>query len=107
DVDEPTLHGERAQVLLDVIAADHVEDDIDAAAGGHLAHHLEEVHDLVVDAASGAEGLAGAALLDGTGGGADLVRAARATELGRGGGDAAGAARGQEGRAGAGAGARG
>ena len=51
DVDQAAVVGERADVALDVVAADDVEDDVDAAAFGLRLDDLDEVLGLVVDGA--------------------------------------------------------
>ena len=53
------------EIALDIVAADHVEHDIDAAPAGRVLHHLDEILVLVVDAAGGAQRLAGVAFLGG------------------------------------------
>ena len=75
DADVPALHREDAQIPLDVIAADHVEHDIDAAIGGRLLDDRDEILVLVVDAARRAQFLAGVTFVAAAGGGED--RAAR------------------------------
>ena len=79
----------------DVVASDHVEDDVDAALGSDAAHLLDEVVAAVVDRVVGTERDAGGALVVAARGG-DHDRAVRLGELDRGDADAAGAAVDQE-----------
>jgi hypothetical protein len=71
--------------------ADDIEDDVDAAPGGELAHAIDERLRAVVDRRRRAEALARAALLVAPGGREDL-RPARDRKLNRRGADAARAA---------------
>jgi hypothetical protein len=101
DVDDAAFGRQRVDVALDVVAAHHVENDIDAAGGRGVLDHLDEILVLVIDAARGAELLAGVAFVAAAGGGEDLVCAQRLGELDRRGADAAGAAMDQHRLAGA------
>src|SRR5690606_1606231 len=49
DIDQPPFNGERAEIALDVIAADHIKDQIDALAVRQLLDDLDEILLLVVD----------------------------------------------------------
>ncbi len=55
DDDEAALEREAAEILLDVVAADHVEDDVDAALAGDPRDLGDEVLRPVVDRMSGAD----------------------------------------------------
>ena len=82
-------------VARDVVAADHVEDEVGALAAGRLLHRLDEVLVAVVDRPVGAELVAGRALF----GACRRWRRPCAEGLGEldgGGADAAGAAVDQE-----------
>ena len=52
---EPAFERQALQVLLDVVAADHVEDDVDAALAGDPRDLGDEVLRPVVDRVIGAE----------------------------------------------------
>ena len=65
-------------VPLQVIAADDVEDDVDALSARQLADRLDEVGRAVVDRA-GAKPLAGCAFLVGAGGREHVAPNARAS----------------------------
>ena len=49
DLYQSAFNGEGFDVAGDVVAADHVEDDVDAVAVGGLLEHLDEVFFVVVD----------------------------------------------------------
>src|SRR5436190_893784 len=63
DDDEPAFDREGDKIARDVVAADDVEDEVDAAAAGHLLDDGDEVFGPVVDTSLRTELLAGAALL--------------------------------------------
>ena len=54
-IHQPSFEREAAQVLLDVVAADHVEHDVDAALAGDARDLGDEVLRPVVDRVIGAE----------------------------------------------------
>ena len=96
DLHQPPLQGEDLEVAQDVVAADHVEDHVDAAPSGCLGHVLRRKSSVaIVDRDLGAEPSAGRALLGAAGGG-EHARAERLGQLDRRGADAAGAAMDQE-----------
>ena len=66
---DAAIPGGGRDVPCDVVAADHVEDDIDAAALGQPSRHADEILGAIVDGALGAQVLAGPALLIAPGGG--------------------------------------
>src|SRR5205814_6166597 len=82
DDDEPSLDGQRDEIARDVVAADDVEDQIDAAAFRAVLDGRDETLVPVVDGALRAELLAGPALLIGARGG-EHTGAARDGELNR------------------------
>ena len=100
DVDQAPVPGQGPDVARHVIAAHHVEDDVDAVVSGlaaaELLGRLDEVLLAVVDAALRPQFLAGGAFLWRAGGGHD-PRAEPAGDLDGGGADAAGAAMDEEG----------
>ena len=49
DLYQSAFHGEGFNVAGDVVAADHVEDDVDSVAVGGLLEHVDEVFFVVVD----------------------------------------------------------
>ena len=51
DLDEAAVDGERLQVAFEVVAADHVENDVDATPGRQLRDGVDEIRRLVVDGA--------------------------------------------------------
>jgi hypothetical protein len=55
DHHEPAFKRQAFQVLLDVVAADHVEDDVDAALAGDPRNLRDEIVRVVVDRMIGAE----------------------------------------------------
>ena len=59
------------------MAADHVEYHIHTPAAGHGAHHVDEILAAIVDAALGAERLAGPRLVIAAGGREDAIAAGR------------------------------
>src|SRR5260221_10740416 len=61
DDDDAAVVGEAFQLAVDGVARDHVEDHIDAAAGRRFLYRGDEILDLVVDSAVGAELHAGLA----------------------------------------------
>ncbi len=63
----------------DIVAADHVEDDVDATSVRLRLHDLDEILFAVVDRPGRAEALAGCAFLRAARGREDLVGRARAT----------------------------
>src|SRR5690606_32242750 len=67
DDHQPAAGGERGEVLGEVLRADDVENDVDAAAVGGLADAIDEVLRAVVDADLGAQVAAGGDLLRRTG----------------------------------------
>ena len=75
DLHQTAVHGEHVDVALQVVAADHVEHDVDAAAAGRFLDRRHEVGFAIVDRALGAERLAGGALLRRTGGRQDSCAA--------------------------------
>ena len=88
DFHQPPFERERVDVARKVVAADHVQHDVDAASRGQLADHGDKVGLAVVDGALGAEPLARRALL-GRPGGREYSRPARLRQLNRGRADAA------------------
>src|SRR5690349_7418185 len=88
----PAFDREDAEILLDIIAADHVEDDIDAAIGRRLSDHRDEIFVLVVDAARCTELFASIAFVAAAGGREDRAGVERLSELDRDRADAGGAA---------------
>ena len=95
DLHDASVDGGGLVVALDVVAADHVEDDVGALAVGRRLGGGDEILGLVVDGDVGAELAAGRAFL-GRAGGGDHARAERLGELDRGGADAGGAAMDQQ-----------
>ena len=69
DEHQAAFRAQRLDVAGDVIAADHVENDVDALAAGQLLDHGDEVFRAVVDGALGAELDTGGAFGVGAGGG--------------------------------------
>ena len=63
DDDDPPVLGKALHVAADVVAGDHVEDDVDAGAVGEAQRFGDEVLRLVVDRVVGAEGAACGCLL--------------------------------------------
>ena len=61
DLHDAPFLGRRGVVPVDVVAADDVEDDIDAGAAGRGLYPLDEILGPVVDREVGAELLAGPA----------------------------------------------
>src|SRR5690606_20846232 len=53
NLDNPTIHSGDRIVRIDVSAADHVENDVDALATCVLLEHSHEVFIAIVDGASG------------------------------------------------------
>jgi hypothetical protein len=51
---QPPVVGECLDFTRYVVAADHVQDHVDALATGELHHHLHEILRAVIDAALGA-----------------------------------------------------
>ena len=86
DHHQPPLQRQGAHVARQVVAADHVEDDVDAAPRRRVAHRVDEVGHPVVDGKLGAEPEAGLALRLRARRHED-PRAAGAGELDRGGAD--------------------
>src|SRR5207302_4636074 len=82
-------------VALDIVAPDHVEDNIGAAAAGRLLRGLNEVFTFIVNGNVGTELAAGLAFLGRSRGGDDLC-AGGLGELDRGGADPGRAAVDQE-----------
>src|SRR5271154_7143265 len=78
DLHDSPVQGRRRIVALDVVAADHVENDVGAPARGRLKRQGDEIVLAIVDAEGGAETLALRRLLVRSGGGDD----ARAESLG-------------------------
>ena len=78
-------------IALDIVAADHVENDVGALAAGRGLGGGDEIFGLVVNGDVGAEPAAGLAFLRRSGGGDD-ARAERLGELNRGRADAGRAA---------------
>ena len=72
DKAEAALMRQKIELTRDVIAADHVEDRIDAAAVGEVLADLHEILRAIVDRDVGAEIEAGAAFLIGACGSQDL-----------------------------------
>ena len=62
DLDQPSIHREHVDVALQVVAADHVEHDVDAPIGCELLHDGDEILVTIVDAALRAQGLASGTL---------------------------------------------
>ena len=62
DLHEPPFERQQLEVARDVVAADDVEHDVDAAPRGRLAQHRDEVGFVIVDGALGAERFARGAL---------------------------------------------
>ena len=92
DHHQPAVGRQRPHVARQVVAADHVEDHVDPAPAGRLAHRGDEVGLAVVDGELGAEGAAGLRTSPREPAVAK-TRAPRARgELDRGGADARGAA---------------
>ena len=91
DLHDAPFDGGCLVVALDIVAADHVEDDVGAAAVGRLLGRGDEIFGLVVDGDVGAELAAGRAFFRRAGGGDD-AGAESLGELDRGGADARGAA---------------
>ena len=60
---DASVHGQRRQVFLRIVAADHVEDHIGAMSAGDVAHDGDKVFRPVIHRRIGAEGAAGVALL--------------------------------------------
>src|SRR5690349_8951781 len=96
----PAQHGDDRQTSVfcesiqfagDVIAADHVEDDIDALAARDLVDDGDEILRAIVDAAFGTERFASLALIRRAGGG-EHAMAEGAGKLNRGDADSACAA---------------
>ena len=79
DLHEPSIHRQHVQVPRQVVAADHVEDDVDASAAGRFADGRDEVGLAVVDGALGAQAFAGGALLRRSGRGEHARPTARAS----------------------------
>ena len=90
-IDEPAFEREALQVLLDVVAADHVEHDVDAALAGDARDLGDEILRPVVDRVIGAERAAERGLVVAADG-RDHRRAESLRELDRGEADAARAA---------------
>jgi hypothetical protein len=63
DDDQTTFDCQRSEIAGNVVAADDIEDQVDAAARSHLLDDLDEIFGAIVDRALGAELLAGATLL--------------------------------------------
>jgi hypothetical protein len=63
DLHEAAVNGKRLDVARDVLAADHIEDEIDAAASRAIANGGHEISLAIVDGELGAESLARRALL--------------------------------------------
>src|SRR5207244_2383466 len=82
-VDEPAPDRQRTKIALDVITADHIENDIDSFAVRCLLHDLDEILIAVVDSARCSESFACRALLRRTRSGEDLMTACRAKLDGR------------------------
>src|SRR5665213_2186667 len=95
DHDAP-LDGGGFHVAREVAAAHQIEDHIDPLAAGLLFNDFDEVLGAVIDAANGAETLAGARLIRRSGRG-EYASAQRDGELDGGGSDAAGTALNQHG----------
>ena len=91
DGDMPPAAVEQAQVLCEVVAADHVKDDVHAPTALQLLDPRDVVLLAVVDRGCGAERDARGALVVGASGGVDRAAHGRG-ELDGGGADAAGAA---------------
>ena len=68
-MDEASFEIEKGNVLLDVIAANHIQNDVDPSAIGQFLDGLDEIFVLVIDRPFGAEVFAGLAFFLGTGGG--------------------------------------
>ena len=88
---EPAVHRKRLDVALQILAADDVEHDVDAASAGRLLHSRHEIGLPIVERTLRAEGLARGALL-GAPGGREDTRAKHASQLNGGRADAAGTA---------------
>ncbi len=101
DRDVAAVVGEAGEVARDIVAADHVEDDIDAAPAGDAGDLVDEVARLVVDRVVGAEAARSGAFLRRPRGD-DYGQPERLGEQDRGGADAAGAAVDEDGLAGGG-----
>ena len=95
DLDDAAFDRGGLVVSLDVVAADHVENDVRAGATGRSLGLGDEILGLVVDRAVGAELQAGVAFLL-RAGGDDHLRAERLGELNGGGADAGRAAMDQQ-----------
>ena len=67
DLHDAALQGERIEVEVEILPADHIQHGIDATAAGHLAHRGQHVAAAVVDGSIGAEGQAAVDLAGGTG----------------------------------------
>ena len=63
DLHEPAFDREHVDIARHVVAADHVEDDVDAASAGRVADGRDEIRLAIVDRALGAEPFAGRAFL--------------------------------------------
>src|SRR5436190_2298682 len=88
NLDQPALDRERIEVAGEVLRADHVEDHVDAAAAGQLAHDGNKVGLAIVDRALGTKLLARGAL-GRRSGGREHARSPRPCQLNGGGPDAA------------------
>src|SRR5438067_7044282 len=88
DLHQPSLDRQRAQILLDIGAADHVEDHVDPPALRRLLDDCCEILLAIIDRPLGAELDADGAFLR-TAGGRENPRAKRTGELDRGRADAA------------------
>ena len=78
---QPAFDRQRREIARDVVAADDVENQVDAAAAGQLLDDVDEILGAVVDRALGAELFAGAAFLV-RAGGREHPRAARRRQAG-------------------------